>query len=72
MRSIEDAFTAYPDHIWRENAFPCVPTTRPDYTSHHLMKELRDIGIYVKTQMSELHRRMAALEMLIKERGESA
>jgi len=36
------------------------------------MKELRDIDIYVKTQMSELHRRMAALEMLIKERGESA
>jgi hypothetical protein len=70
MRSIEDSFTAYPDHIWRENQ--CVPTTRPDYSTPHLLRELRDIDIYVKTQMSDLHRRMAALELLIKERGVQA
>ncbi len=61
--NIETSFTAMSDEVWRERAIrSMVPTTRPDYSSHNLLREVMSMNGHLLQQLDEMRHRIERLE----------
>ena len=61
--NIETSFTAMSDKLWRERAIrQMVPTTRPDYSSPNILREVMSMNGHLLQQLDEMRHRIELLE----------